>query len=182
MSNGGRESEMNLVAALEKILAEPLDHETDPIKREVNKLKSRQARHIDFSFGFAAWVFKQLRYLRSCIPLRPWMAKAAGGVGVLGAAGLIWAASAVVKDMNGTKVAVAANADSIAAVRRQAALNDDALREEMKPLSEGMAVTNAKLDMLLRSSGMRGPSRHQLRAARVELGLPPDSTTQDTGQ
>lgn len=114
------------------------------------------------------------------LPWRPWMLNVLAGVGILGFAGFIWAASAFNKDVQNTqKCSAEAKQTALEAKTAVVQVRDD-LTGQLKPVSEASAVANAKLDMLLESRGMSGPSRNRIRQAAVELGLSQDTTAHDS--
>lgn len=109
--------------------------------------------------------------LRRLLPWRPWMIQLAGGFSLMVLLGLAWGASAINKDVQRSKecadeaVVTATEAKTIAA-----------------KVSEATAAANAKLDLLLESKHISGPSRGQIRRAAVELGIsiPADSVNNDS--
>jgi hypothetical protein len=120
-------------------------------------------------------IFKSLKVIRSCLPVQPWMARAVGTISVLGMAGLIWAASALVGDI---KADIKENAQETAATKAKCS----ELQAEIRPLRDGVVDANASLRILLRSRGLSEPSRSDLEASRLRLGFKPDSTGKDSAQ
>ena len=89
----GRDSDPDLMKALDEINATG-DADT------LVGISERQKMLIQvLFFKVLRPMFKTLAFIRSCLPVQPWMARAVGAISVLGAAGLIWAASALVSDI-----------------------------------------------------------------------------------
>jgi hypothetical protein len=152
MANGnGRDSNENLMAALQEVLDEPtqeskLDHLTK------------------FTFGNAATVLKQIRHLRACLPWQPWMVRIFGGVGIVGVAGVVWAAAGFNANYRETAKKAIETSVHLEAVEASANARFDRL-------ARGMVSTDAKLDLLLQARGIKAPTERQLEAAQARLGL-----------
>lgn len=124
---------------------------------------------LDTVRGFAALYHR--------LPWRPWMIPVISGIGVLGIASLIWAASAFNKDVIANKRCADEALQTAEEAKSAVVEARTDFTQQLKPVSEASVAANAKLDMLLEARGMNGPSRSRIRRSAVALGLASDSTT-----
>jgi hypothetical protein len=186
MPHSGRSSSERLLEEYRKVLAAGEDTPLSvPDPHDPDK-RIRIARHDEYSclrdsfFGVVGGIFTHLHQLRDRLPWQPWMARAFGpGIVTLLFGVGVWLYALNARTITAETCNVKQD-EKIERVEQRAVARMDSMTAKWEPLMTGLAVTNAKLDMILDSKGQGRPSRSRIARARRELGLPVDSTAHDS--